>query len=66
MNAGPPFDDENIPVLRDCSQCGKRLVNSAPRREMDGDGNPEIVRVYLCLAHGFYTSRPSEDLRRGL
>ena len=38
MNAGPPFDDENIPVLLDCPQCGKGLVNSGPRREMDGMG----------------------------
>ena len=41
-------------------------MNSAPRREMDGDGNPEIVHVYLCFAHGFYTFRTSQGLKAGL
>ena len=61
-----PSIAENSLVLRDCPQCGKLLVNSAPRREMDGDGNPEIVHVYLCFAHGFYTFRTSQGLRAGL
>ncbi len=61
-----PSSDDNRPVLRDCPQCGKRLVNSAPRREIDGDGNPEIVHVFLCFAHGFYTFRTSQGLKAGL
>ena len=65
MNAGPPFYEDK-PELRNCPQCGTPLVNSVPRGEVDGDGNPEIVRVYLCLAHGFYSFRPSEGMRRGL
>ena len=60
-----PSIAENSLVLRDCPQCGKLLVNSAPRSEMDGDGNPEIVHVYLCFAHGFYTFRPSQGLTAG-
>ena len=69
MFAGPMFAgplDENSPVLRDCPKCGRALLNSAPRREMDGDGNPEIVHVYLCFAHGFYTFRASQGLKIGL
>ncbi len=65
MNAGPPFDEDN-PMLRDCPKCGRALLNSAPRREMDEDGNPEIVHVYLCFAHGFYTFRNSQGLKVGL
>jgi hypothetical protein len=61
-----PSSDERTLVLRDCPHCGKLLVNSAPRREMDGDGNPEIVHVYLCFAHGPYTFRASQGLKAGL
>ncbi len=61
-----PSIAENSLVLRDCPQCGKLLVNSAPRSEMDGDGNPEIVHVYLCFAHGPYTFRTSQGLKAGL
>jgi hypothetical protein len=52
-------------VLRDCPQCGRALLNSAPRHEMDRDGNPETVHVYLCFAHGFYTFRNSQGLKAG-
>ena len=51
---------------RDCPSCGEPLVNSAPRLERDWDGNLEIVHVYLCFAHGFYTFRRSEGLKKGL
>ena len=50
----------------DCPVCGERLVNSAPRLERDWDGNLEVVYVYLCFAHGFYTFRRSEGLQKGL
>ena len=43
-----------------------RLVNSAPRLERDWNGNLEIVHVYLCFTHGFYTFRRSEGLQKGL
>ena len=58
--------DERSPVLRDCPSCGYRLVNTAPRREIDGDGNPEVVHVYLCFAHGFFTFRTSQGLKAGV
>ena len=51
---------------RDCPSCGEPLVNSASRLERDWDGNLEIVHVYLCFAHGFYTFRRSEGLQKGL
>jgi hypothetical protein len=51
---------------RDCPTCGKRLANTAPRLERDGNGNLEIVHVYLCFSHGFYTFRLSEGLQKGL
>ena len=50
---------------RDCPTCGKPLVNSAPRLERDWDGNLEIVNIYLCFAHGFYTFRDSKGLTAG-
>ena len=47
----------------DCPICGKRLVNSVanmvPRLERDGNGNLEVVQVYLCFSHGYYTFRRS-------
>ena len=49
-----------------CPRCGKLLANHASRLEMDVDGNPEQVHVYLCFTHGFYTFRLSEGLRHGL
>ena len=51
---------------RDCPTCGDRLVNTAPRLERDWNGDLEIVHVYLCFAHGFYTFRRSEGLQKGL
>lgn len=54
----------------DCPICGKRLVNSVanmvPRMERDGNGNLEVVQVYLCFSHGYYTFRRSEGLQKEL
>ena len=58
-----PYNERNP---QDCPTCGKRLVNSTPRLERDGNGNLETVHVYLCFAHGFYTFRLSEGLKKGL
>ena len=58
-----PYNERNP---QDCPTCGKRLVNATPRLERDGNGNLEIVHVYLCFAHGFYTFRLSEGLKKGL
>ena len=49
-----------------CPKCGKGLVNHASRNETHGDRPPELVRVYLCYTHGFFTFRASEGLRHGL
>ena len=65
MFPGPPFDP-NGPALRDCPKCGRALLNSAPRDEMDEVGNAEVVHVYLCWSHGFYTFRISAGLQKGL
>jgi hypothetical protein len=48
MTAGPPFD-ENNPMRRDCSKCGKRLTTNAWRTELDWERNPEPVFMFLCL-----------------
>ena len=58
-----PYHESN-PL--DCPTCGTRLVNGAPRLERDGNGNLELVHVYLCFSHGFYTFRLSEGLKEGL
>ena len=54
----------------DCPICGKRLVksvaNMVPRMERDGNGNLEVVQVYLCFFHGYYTFRRSEGLKQGI
>jgi hypothetical protein len=45
---------------------GHAVEVSAPRIERDWAGTLEIVHVYLCFAHGFYTFRLSEGLKKGL
>jgi hypothetical protein len=54
----------NSPKPRDCPTCGKPFVYSAPHLSRDWAGILEIVDVYLCFAHGFYTFRLSEGLKR--
>ena len=49
----------------DCPKCGKRLMNQATRTALDGEGNPETVFRFLCLAHGFFTFRESKGLTAG-
>ena len=34
---------------RDCPKCGKRLTTHAWRTELDWEGNPEPVFMFLCL-----------------
>ena len=51
---------------RQCPRCDKGLLGCAPRIEKDWDGNPEIVDVYFCISHGFFTFRPSRGLQAGL
>ena len=65
MATAPCSDEAKLSALQ-CPRCGKLLANHASRQEMDGDGKPEQVHVYLCFTHGFYTFRPSEGLRHGL
>ena len=48
MIAGPPFD-ENTPMPGDCSKCGKRLTTNAGRTELDWEGSPDPVFMFLCL-----------------
>ena len=57
---------ERDPVPRPCPKCGKLLVNHAGRTELDGEGNPESVFMFLCLSHGFFTFRESKGLTAGL
>ena len=58
-----PFYNANA-KRHDCPICGKRLVHSAPRLERDGNGDLEVVYVYLCFSHGYYTFRLSEGLQK--
>jgi hypothetical protein len=45
---------------RDCPKCGQLLLNHGARTEMDGQGNPETVDMFLCYTHGFFTFRESK------
>ena len=56
----------NSPKPRDCPTCGKQFVYSASQLGRDGAGTLEIVHVYLCFSHGFYTLHLSEGLKKGL
>ena len=60
MTPEPSYNANTKP--RDCPIGGKRLANSAPRLEREWNGDLEIVHVYLCFSHGFYTFRLSEGL----
>ena len=51
--------------LPQCLKCGKLLGSHASRQEVDGDGKPELVHVYLCFTHGFFTFRDSKGLTEG-
>ena len=63
--ATAPCADEAKLSLPQCLKCGKLLVNHASRHEVDGDGKPELVHIYLCFAHGFFTFRSSTGLTHG-
>ena len=54
------------PLPRDCPTCKLRLISNTSRQELDADGQPELVYVYLCLQHGFFTFRKSKGLVEGL
>ena len=64
MNAGPPFN-ENNPVPRNCPKCGKLFMKNASRTELDGEGNPAAVFMFLCMTHGIFTFRESKGLTEG-
>ena len=64
MTAMPPFD-ENNPERRHCPKCGKLLLNHSSRTELDGEGNPEPVYMFMCHTHGFFAFRPSTGLTNG-
>jgi hypothetical protein len=59
------FSDEAKLSLPQCLKCGKLLVNHASRHEVDTDGKPELVHIYLCFTHGFFTVRDSKGLTEG-
>ena len=60
-----PCSDEAKLSPPQCLKCGKVLVNHASRHEMDADGKLELVHVYLCFTHGFFTVRDSQGLTAG-
>ena len=61
--ATAPRSDEAKLSLPQCLNCGKLLVNHASRHEVDADGKPELVHIYLCFTHGFFTLRDSKGPR---
>lgn len=65
MLRGPTVNGKT-PQPPACPQCGKLLMNHAFGSEMDGHGKPELVKVYFCYVHGFFTFRTSKGLQVGL
>ena len=65
MAQGPPSDMKR-PEPPACPKCGQLLVDHASPSEMDGAGKPEMVKVYFCYSHAFFTWRASKGLRAGL
>ena len=49
-----------------CPKCGQPLHVHTSRADDDGNGQPELVYVYLCFLHGFFTFRNSKGLVEGL
>ena len=65
MPQGLPSDGKKLEPPP-CPKCGELLVDHALRSEMDGAGKPEMVKVYFCYSHAFFTWRASKGLRAGL
>ena len=63
--ATAPCSDEAKLSLQQCLKCDKLLVHHASRHEVDGDGKPEVVHIYLCFTHGVFTFRTGTGLRYG-
>ena len=64
MSPDPSATDP--PLAFNCPKCGLPLRPHAYRAEVDADGQPEKVYVYMCLQHGFFTFRNSNGLVEGL
>ena len=58
--------DAETPLAFNCPQCGLQLTVLGSRTKKSHDGQPELVRVYMCFAHGSFTFRNSTGLIEGL
>lgn len=56
--------DKPLPI--NCPRCGQRMRTHTSRNEPDATGKPELVYVYMCLQHGFFSFRNSKGLVAGL
>ena len=56
----------NPPLAFNCPQCGLPLRPHAYRTEMDADGQPKKVYVFMCFTHGFFTFTDGTGLVEGL
>ena len=54
------------PLPFDCPTCGVRLHTHNSRTDVDGNGQLELVYVYLCFKDGLFTFRNSKGLVCGL
>jgi hypothetical protein len=61
MATEPSRSDEK-PLPINCPKCGGCLHVHSSRTELDADGQPEPVQVYLCFVHGLFNFTK----RRGL
>lgn len=62
----PPMSTDEQRQSFDCPKCGVRLHAHNARTDMDANGQPERVFVYLCFEDGLYTFRNSKGLAEGL
>jgi hypothetical protein len=53
------------PLPFNCPKCAKRLHVHSSRTELDADGQPEPVQVYLCFMHGLFNFTKRRGLVHG-
>jgi hypothetical protein len=58
--------DDDLPRRLPCPRCGQTLTFHNSRPETRADGQSELVRVYLCINHGFFRTSVSQPLTPGM
>jgi hypothetical protein len=58
--------DSGTPRPFNCPLCGQKLTFHNARTETDAKGHTEVIKVYLCIKHGFYHVSESQPLKPGM